>query len=207
MPPKNLPDDSKKKGLLAAPQPGFNDPDGERIPDHFPPVIDTHIHLFPEDLFKSIWKWFDRHAWPIRYRMSSEAVIEFLLERGATRLVGLTYAHRPGIARQLNQFQAGLARRYPALIALGTVFPGEAGAEEIIEEAFDLGLEGIKLHAHVQCFDLNGPAMEADLYPLQRPAETAGHACGPGTQKSGLSLRPVPDLPGRQTGTGLAGIP
>lgn len=151
---------SEKEGYLATPQPGSNDPEGAMIPTDLPPVIDVHVHLFPEPFFQSLWKWFDRHAWPIRYRMSAEEVIEFLLERGTARLVGLTYAHRPGIARQLNQFQAGLARKYPALIALGTVFPGEAGAEEIIEEAFDLGLEGIKLHAHVQCFDLNGPVME-----------------------------------------------
>ena len=43
---------------------------------------------------------------------------------------------------------------------LATVFPGEKGAAGILEDAFENGLGGVKLHVHVQCFDMNSPAME-----------------------------------------------
>ncbi|MDJ0765740.1 MAG: amidohydrolase family protein [Myxococcota bacterium] len=43
---------------------------------------------------------------------------------------------------------------------MGTVFPGEDNAKVVIERAFGRGLSGIKLHCHVQCFDMNSEAME-----------------------------------------------
>jgi len=43
---------------------------------------------------------------------------------------------------------------------MATVFPGEEDAERLLQEAFDLGLGGLKLHAHVQCFDINADYMK-----------------------------------------------
>jgi len=45
------------------------------------------------------------------------------------------------------------------LIGTGTVFPGERDATAIIEEAFGMGLAGIKLHAHVQYFAADDQVM------------------------------------------------
>jgi catechol 2,3-dioxygenase-like lactoylglutathione lyase family enzyme len=42
---------------------------------------------------------------------------------------------------------------------MATVFPGENNAEHILQTAFDSGLGGLKLHAHVQCFDMNADYM------------------------------------------------
>jgi predicted TIM-barrel fold metal-dependent hydrolase len=42
---------------------------------------------------------------------------------------------------------------------MATVFPGEDHAETMLQEAFDSGLSGLKLHAHVQCFDMNAEYM------------------------------------------------
>jgi predicted TIM-barrel fold metal-dependent hydrolase len=51
--------------------------------------------------------------------------------------------------------------RYPKQITgFATVFPGEDGARDILEEGFDRGLGGVKLHAHVQCFDMNSKDMD-----------------------------------------------
>ncbi len=44
---------------------------------------------------------------------------------------------------------------------MATVFPSEPNAGGILEEAFDLGLAGVKLHCHVQCFGPDAPAMDA----------------------------------------------
>lgn len=138
------------RGTLARPLPALHDPEGDRVPGDLPPVIDAHVHVFPDRLFAAVRSWFDVHGWPIRHRLTAADAVRFLLDRGVAHLVLLQYAHRPGIARELNRFLAELVRREPRATGLATVFPGERGAREILEEAVDLGLRGVKLHAHVQ---------------------------------------------------------
>ena len=112
--------------------------------------------FFPDPIFSALWKWFDIYAWPIRYRFTAAQVIEFLLDRGVDRVVALHYAHTAGISRYLNQFMGELCSKYPQVTGSATVFPGEHAIEEILDEAFSLGLECVKLHAHVQFFDVAG---------------------------------------------------
>ena len=152
-------------GLLKTPLQALNDREADRVPTTLPAVIDAHVHLFPDKLLASIWQWFEKFGWPIRYRLGSPQVIEFLLSRGVNRIVGLHYAHRPGVARELNAYMAKLCRRFPQLTAMATVFPGEEKARQILVEAFDRGLSGVKLHCHVQCFEMLGPAMH-EIYLL-----------------------------------------
>jgi predicted TIM-barrel fold metal-dependent hydrolase len=72
------------------------------------------------------------------------------------------------MARQLNQYMAETSSGYGHRVTgLATVFPGEDHAEQILQEAFDSGLEGLKLHAHVQCFDMNADYMKG-LYDCCR---------------------------------------
>ncbi len=40
------------------------------------------------------------------------------------------------------------------ITGLATVFPGEEDSVSILQEAFDNGLGGVKLHSHVQCYDM-----------------------------------------------------
>jgi predicted TIM-barrel fold metal-dependent hydrolase len=130
----------------------LDDEEGERIPPGLPPVIDAHVHLFPDRVFEAVWRWFDKYGWPIRYKIHSRQVVEFLLSRGISRVVALHYSHQPGMARALNEYAAEIARAEPRVIALATVLPGEPGAVQILEDAFRAGLKGVKLHCHVQCF-------------------------------------------------------
>ncbi len=144
---------------VSLPLPALNDEEGSMIPEGLPMVVDAHVHLFPEPMFQAIWTWFDHFGWPIRYRLTAAEVVEFLLSRGVRRIVGLHYAHKPGIARKLNSYMADLCGHYPELTGTATVFPGEDGAAQILADAFGMGLSGVKLHAHVQCFDVASPAM------------------------------------------------
>lgn len=132
------------------PAPALHDAEGIALPKELPPVVDAHVHVFPDKLFEAIWRWFDQYGWPIRYKLKAPAVIEHLLSRGVAGLVLLHYAHRPGIARGLNAFVAELAATDERLIGLATVYPGEPDARALLEEAFDAGLRGVKLHCHVQ---------------------------------------------------------
>ncbi|KAI8351253.1 hypothetical protein B0O80DRAFT_456135 [Mortierella sp. GBAus27b] len=142
------------------------------------PIIDAHVHVFPQKLMDAVWTFFDNFYWPVRYKetyLASRA--DFLIEQGVRHVVLLVYAHKAGIARDLNKFLAHtvntMNERYGQTLGnetlprrrvatgLGTVMPGEPGATEILAEAFTkLGLSGIKMHSHVQCVAANHPTMD-----------------------------------------------
>ena len=109
--------------MLETKLPGVQDVDGARLPTSLPPVVDAHVHLFPDRLFAAIWRWFDEHGWPIRYPLTSPEALSFLFDRGVERVVALHYAHKPGIARGLNRYMAELAASEPRLV--GTAMPGK----------------------------------------------------------------------------------
>lgn len=139
----------------------IEDHEGNCIPSSFSKVIDTHVHIFPSPIFKAVWKWFDEHGWPIRYRFGSTDILRFLLSKGVDHIIALQYAHKPGIAIELNQYMATQCTLFPGQVTgMATVFPGEQYCAEILNRAFDLGLAGVKLHAHVQCFDLESTVMD-----------------------------------------------
>jgi len=114
-------------------------------------VVDAHVHLFPPRVLAAIWRWFDEHAWPVRYRLQAEEVIAYLERQNVERLFALPYSHAPGMARVLNHHVSALARLSPRVVPFGTVLPGEPDADEVIAESLDvLGHAGLKLHCHVQ---------------------------------------------------------
>ena len=115
------------------------------------PVVDAHVHLFPPRVFAAIWRWFDQHAWPVRYRYESERIVEYLEGQQVERVFGLHYSHVPGMARALNHYVSEIARRAPRVVPFGTVLPGEPEAAAVVAESLDeLGHAGLKLHCHVQ---------------------------------------------------------
>jgi len=148
-----------------APLSALNDEESERLSSGLPPVIDAHVHLFPDPVFEALWRWFEKHAWPIRYKLYAKQVCEFLFLRGVSKIIALHYAHRPGMSQMLNHYVASLCAEEPRILGLATVLPGEPGAKEILQEAFSLGLRGVKLHCHVQCFATDDEVMH-DIYEV-----------------------------------------
>ncbi len=141
--------------------PIINDQEGSEVAADLPAIVDTHVHIFPDTIFSAIWKWFDENAWKIRYRLNSRQIFDFLLSRGVHHIIALQYAHKPGIARQLNSYMSEQCRAYvDRVTGMATVYPGEKDAGRILQEAFDTGLGGLKLHAHVQCFEVNSDQMD-----------------------------------------------
>ena len=146
----------------------IKDKEGAAVPEGLPPAIDAHVHIFPGSIFSAIRKWFDENAWHIRYQLTTEEIFSFLLSRGIRHIIALQYAHKPGIARQLNQYMVEKCAQFKGRVTgMATVFPGEENAVEMLQEAFDSGLKGLKLHAHVQCFDMNHDHMNG-LYECCR---------------------------------------
>lgn len=151
--------------MLSGPLQLVNDPESRWIPESLPFVVDAHVHVFPDELFAAIKAWFDKFAWPIRYVLSADEVADFLLSHGVGHVIALHYAHKPGIARKLNAFMADFCTRHPGVSGTATVFPGEKNASAILETAFSDGLCGVKLHAHVQYFNMNSPEMD-EIYAV-----------------------------------------
>ena len=147
------------------PLPGLDDPEGAYVPDEIDFIVDAHVHVFPDTLFDAVWGWFDQFGWPIRYRLNTPELMEFLFARGIDHVVALQYAHKPGIARGLNRFMVDICRNNDRISGMATVYPGEKDSAAILQAAFDAGLKGVKLHSHVQCFELDSPAMH-EIYRL-----------------------------------------
>ena len=147
-------------GMLERPLPYLDDPEGDHVPDGLPVIVDGHVHLFPDPIFSSVWQWFDEYGWPIRYKLTSQEIVNFLLSRGIHHIVALHYAHKPGVARNLNAYMAAICNSNKRVSAMATVYPGEKDAGKILADAFESGLSGVKLHSHVQCFDMNSESME-----------------------------------------------
>lgn len=145
------------------PLPALNDEEGKRVDPGLPPVVDAHVHIFPDGVFQAIWRWFDKYGWPVRYRLPTPDLVAFLLARGVKNVVALSYAHKPGMARALNRFMAEVQKAEPRVHGMGTVFPGEPDQLEILDEAKALGLHGLKLHCHVQAISPDDPKLH-DIY-------------------------------------------
>ena len=195
--------------MLTPSLPAVSDPEDDALPSGLPPVIDAHVHLFPDKLFASVRKWFDTYGWPIRHRLGSKEILAFLFDRGVSYIVGLQYAHKPGIARELNRYMASLCADYDRLVGMATVYPGEPDSAAILKEGFAMGLQGVKLHAHVQCFDMRSQGMKT-VYrvcsdhgkPLVihagREPKSEAYACDPyqicGAEYVREVLREYPDI-------------
>jgi len=67
-------------------------------------IVDAHVHLHPDRLAEAIRRWFQAHAWEIRYTEGVDAAVQTLTAGGIDRMVALPYVHKPGLARALNQF-------------------------------------------------------------------------------------------------------
>ena len=154
--------------MLKPNMPSISDQEEAKVPSGLPAVIDAHVHIFPQSIFSAVWKWFDQNGWHIRYQMTSSQVFDFLLSHGIQHIIAFQYAHKPGIADELNRYMLEKCLEYENRVTgLATVYPGEKDAERILQDAFTSGLAGLKLHAHVQCFDMNSDYMNC-LYECCR---------------------------------------
>jgi predicted TIM-barrel fold metal-dependent hydrolase len=140
----------------------LGEPEGDALPANLRaiPVLDAHVHVFPDRVLDAIWQWFETHGWPIRYKLHSDALLDHLAERGVGEVLALHYAHKPGMSRALNDHVLEVARRRAGVIPCATVFPGEKGARELLHRAFGEGARAVKIHCHVQKVAPDDPRLD-----------------------------------------------
>lgn len=94
-----------------------------------------------------------------------------MLAAGFDRAWVLPYAHRAGVAAELNEWSASEVTRYPYLVAGATFHPEDENLPELVERALvELGLRVVKLHCSVGQFS---PA-DSRLVPLWGTASAHG---------------------------------
>lgn len=123
--------------------------------------LDAHTHLHPPRLFAAIRRWFDEHThWSLAGPAEPDAVVAALRAAGVERFAFFSYAHRPGMARELNRWLRDTAARFPDGIPLGTVHAGDDDPAGVVEEACrEWGFAGVKLHVQVQRFYPDDPRL------------------------------------------------
>ncbi len=150
-----------------------------------PGLLDVHTHFLPPPVQAKVWEQFDNagpklgREWPIRYRGSVEERVAQLRALGVRRFSTLPYAHRPGIARYLNEWAAGFKRDVPESLWSATLYP-EDDVAAYVAEGIAAGVEIWKVHVQVGEFHLDDPALDP-AWALLAEAGTpvvvhAGHA-------------------------------
>ncbi len=153
-------------------------------------IVDAHVHLHPDRLAEAIRRWFDTHAWEIKYRSGVDESVRTLTDGGVARMVALPYVHKPGLARALNDFTLDVSRRHPQVLPCCTVFPGEDGDEQILDEALDGPFRGVKIHSHVMRVAPDDVRLDAVWRASARWKKPVVIHCGPEPALQGYGVDP-----------------
>ncbi|WP_328372485.1 amidohydrolase [Micromonospora zamorensis] len=130
-----------------------------------PGLADVHVHFLPPRLLRKIWAYFDAAGplvgteWPIRYRWSDAERVAYLQRLGVRAFSALAYAHRPGMAADLNRWSLDFARVTPGCLPSATFFP-EPDAPGYVEAALADGARVFKVHVQVGGFSPTDPALD-----------------------------------------------
>lgn len=119
-----------------------------------PGLADIHVHFLPDPMLQKVWAYFDRAQdrygadWPITYRFDEPTRLAVLRGFGVRAIPALTYPHKPGMARWLNEWNADFARRVPDGIHCGTLYP-EPEVATYVGQALASGARLFKMHVQV----------------------------------------------------------
>lgn len=118
-------------------------------------MIDCHVHLLPDRLLRAVRRFFDQHITEeLAYPADLGVVLDRHAEAGVEEVWNLPYAHKPGVARDINVSMALLAETlagHGVRITRGaTVHPLDPDpAGDLRNAVTDLGARVLKLHCSV----------------------------------------------------------
>jgi predicted TIM-barrel fold metal-dependent hydrolase len=174
-------------------------------------IVDCHVHLLPGRLGEAVREFFDAHIeGKLAYPNDHGVVLDCLAQAGVVQAWHLPYAHKPGVAADLNRASAELVHRWSdhavSLVGGIAVHPGDDAPADLVEEALDeLGLRVVKLHCSVGDFEVDDPRLEPLWRLVDRRAVPvvvhAGHDVSGETR--GVELAPLDRVAQRFPGVPL----
>ena len=131
-------------------------------------VVDSHVHLLPGRLGEKVRAFFDAGIggrMQLAYPNDHDFVVNSHHREGVDAIWTLPYAHKPGVARGLNEASAATAQQFaeaPMQIIPGlTVHPGDDDVVSIVQDGVDsLALRVLKLHCSVGSFTIDDPQLK-----------------------------------------------
>jgi predicted TIM-barrel fold metal-dependent hydrolase len=129
--------------------------------------------LHPPRLFAAIRRWFaERSDWDLSAQPDEPASVAAALRAaGVERFVFFSYAHKPGMAAELNAWLGRTARELGGVgIPLGTVHLDDPGYLDDLSALFEDGCAGIKIHEDVQRLALDDPRFTPVFDEIERRA-------------------------------------
>lgn len=135
---------------------------------------DAHVHLFPQPLFKAIWRWFKNIGWQLPYEnWDIERYVVCLQQMGMERAFLLTYAHKPDMSLDLNKWVRDICRQYPCFTPFACIHPKDSNLEQLMATVLDdWQFAGFKLQLAVQQFAADDPGLDPiyqAAYERQKP--------------------------------------
>lgn len=113
-------------------------------------AIDIHVHLMPDRLMVAIRKALtDVSGWEFNHPTGREAIEAALREHSIGRYVALPYAHKSGMAADINEWVLAEATNSEMCIPFATVHPAD-DVHAVVEVAFENGARGLKFQCPVQ---------------------------------------------------------
>jgi len=92
-------------------------------------IIDFHVHLFPDKLFKAIWKYFSAsYGRNVIHELYYKECIDYLYEKNVEYIVYSNYAHKKGVAKGLNEWNLKVLEEYPELYCFAAYHPDDDDA-------------------------------------------------------------------------------
>lgn len=172
-----------------------------------PGVIDVHVHFMEPSILAKVWAYFDSagpklgRPWPIWYRISDEERVATLRGLGVRGFSALSYAHRPGVAGFMNDWNREFAARHPQSLYSATFYP-EPEAGQYVAGLITDDVEVFKAHMQVGEFAADDPLLDPVWEVLEKSGVPlvlhAGSGPAPGLHTGPSSVRRVlerwPDL-------------
>ncbi|TFF88117.1 MAG: amidohydrolase [Promethearchaeota archaeon] len=123
-------------------------------------IIDSHVHFFPSKLFKAIWEFFEvpdkngtPQGWPVKYKMETEELVQFLKKKNIKNYTTFNYAHKAGVAEFINEWTYKFIKKHKNAIPFGCVSPEDQNRGDYTRKLFDeYEFKGLKLQLLVQNF-------------------------------------------------------
>jgi predicted TIM-barrel fold metal-dependent hydrolase len=141
-------------------------------------VIDAHVHLMPDRLMTAIRESLAEAAgWTFGHPTDLASIESALSAAGVERFVALPYAHRAGVAEELNAWVCDRARTSERVVPFATVHAADEDVGGIVERAFEDGARGLKFQLPVQGFPADDPRLDpAYEAAIRRDAPVMLHA-------------------------------